>query len=172
MGKTENDAYGCSYTQLIVFGILGNILVILSMLRQKKNVLKNNYYFLVLHLACCDLAVLNVYLFIVVQWFWLEEPLSVHSYRVFIQSRYDVDNFITTLSCYCGSIKTCHQSAKIESCLWSGVPCWIDCSRRSRFAVMLYKVECHTQYVLEILFGILDFLRLFRSNNIYGFSLL
>ena len=82
MGKTDNDAYGCSYTLVIVFGILGNILVILSMLRQKKNVLKNNYYFLVLHLACCDLAVLNVYLFIVVQWFWLEEPLSVHSYTI------------------------------------------------------------------------------------------
>ena len=82
MGKTENDAYGCSYTLVIVFGILGNILVILSMLRQKKNVLKNKYYFLVLHLACCDLAVLNVYLFIVVQWFWIEEPLSVHSYTI------------------------------------------------------------------------------------------
>ena len=29
---------------------------------------------------------------------------------------------------------------------------------------MLYKVECHTQYVLEVSFGILDFLRLFRST--------
>ena len=39
------DAFGYSLTIAVVLGILGNILVILSILRQKKNVLKNNYYY-------------------------------------------------------------------------------------------------------------------------------
>jgi hypothetical protein len=57
MGKTTYDVYRYSYDLVLVFGILGNILVIMSILRQKK-VLKNNYYFLVLHLAMCDLGAL------------------------------------------------------------------------------------------------------------------
>ena len=49
------------YITVLVFGITGNILVIMSILRQKK-LLKNNYYVLVLHLAINDLAVLIIYL--------------------------------------------------------------------------------------------------------------
>ena len=80
MGKIEDDAYKYSDTIVLVFGILGNIMVILSILRQKNNnALKNNYYFLVLHLAICDLAVLIIYLSITVELYWLKEPLSVHS---------------------------------------------------------------------------------------------
>ena len=79
MRDIEYDAYRCSYTVVVVFGILGNSLVILSILRQKKNVLKNNYYFLVLHLAICDLAVLIFDIFYAVEDFWLEEPLTVGS---------------------------------------------------------------------------------------------
>ena len=80
MGKIKDDAYGYSYTVVVVFGILGNILVILSILRQKKNMLKNDYYFLVLHLAICDLqAALIRHIFYIVDIFWLEEPLSDHS---------------------------------------------------------------------------------------------
>ena len=44
-----------SFTQL--FGVLGNILVIYSIISQR-SLLKSNYYFLVLHLAFCDLMVL------------------------------------------------------------------------------------------------------------------
>ena len=44
-----------SFTQL--FGVLGNILVIYSIVSQR-SLLKSNYYFLVLHLAFCDLMVL------------------------------------------------------------------------------------------------------------------
>ena len=77
MGKTK-DAYEYSFTVVVVFGILGNILVILSILRQKKNLLKNNYYFLVLHLAICDLAVLIIRIFNIVNNFWLSEPLTYH----------------------------------------------------------------------------------------------
>ena len=40
-----------------VFGVLGNVLVIYSIVSQR-NLIKNNYYFLVLHLAFCDLMVL------------------------------------------------------------------------------------------------------------------
>ena len=57
MGKTADDVYKYSSISVVVFGILGNSLVIVSILRQKK-LLKNNYYFFVLHLAICDLAYL------------------------------------------------------------------------------------------------------------------
>ena len=79
MGEQEYDAYGYSRSLIIVFGIIGNILAILSILRQKKNLLKNNYYFLVLHLAICDLTVLIIYLFEVVELYWLEKPLLFHA---------------------------------------------------------------------------------------------
>ena len=79
MEEIEYDAHRYSYTLVIVFGILGNILVILSILRKKNNALKNNYYFLVLHLASCDLAVVILYLFTVIERYWLEESLSVHT---------------------------------------------------------------------------------------------
>ena len=77
MGEIDYDAFRYSYTVLVAFGILGNSLVILSILRQKKNVLKNNYYFLVLHLAICDLAVLIFCCFNVVEFFWSQESLTV-----------------------------------------------------------------------------------------------
>ena len=79
MEKIKNDVYGYSYTVVVVFGIFGNILVILSILRQKKNMLKNDYYFLVLNLAICDLAGLITLVFYIVENFWLEEPRSDHS---------------------------------------------------------------------------------------------
>ena len=82
MGEQQYDAYRYSHTLVIVFGIIGNILVILSILRQKKNVLKNSYYFLVLHLAICDLTVLIIYLFQAVEFYWLEEPLLFHAYMI------------------------------------------------------------------------------------------
>ena len=62
MGKTAYDVYRYSTVVVLVFGILGNILVIISILRQKQ-VLKNNYYLLVLHLAICDLGALIIFLF-------------------------------------------------------------------------------------------------------------
>ena len=79
MGKIKDDAVEYSYTVVVVFGILGNILVILSILRQKKNMLKNDYYFLVLHLAICDLAALIIYIFIIFDNFWVKESLSDYS---------------------------------------------------------------------------------------------
>ena len=79
MGKIlKDEAYKYSFTVVVVIGILGNILVILSILRQKKNMLKNDYYFLVLHLAICDLAALIIRIFNIVDNFWLNEPLSYH----------------------------------------------------------------------------------------------
>ena len=72
MGKTADDAYRYSYVVVIVFGILGNILVINSILRQKK-LLKNNYYFLVLHLTICDLGPLIIFLFGDINFFSVED---------------------------------------------------------------------------------------------------
>jgi hypothetical protein len=78
MGKTADDVYRYSNSVVLVWGILGNILVVISILRQKK-VLKNNYYFVVLHLAICDLGVLIVYLIKHINWYLVEEQLFTYS---------------------------------------------------------------------------------------------
>ena len=79
MGAIEYDVFRYSLIVVGVFGIVGNFLVVLSMLRQKKKVLKNNYYFLVLHLAICDLLELIFELACSVEDYWLGEPLTVDS---------------------------------------------------------------------------------------------
>jgi hypothetical protein len=61
-----NDAYRYSLISVFVFGILGNILVIISINLRKRKLLKNNYYFLVLQLAICDLGWLVVNFFDVI----------------------------------------------------------------------------------------------------------
>ena len=74
-----------------ILTILGNILqlVIISILRQKK-LLKNNYYFLVLHLAICDLGPLIILLFGHINWYFVEDRLVITStyYCVFIHIYY------------------------------------------------------------------------------------
>ena len=50
---------------VFVFGILGNTLVIISILRQRR-LLRNNYYILVFHLAICDLLWLIIVFLIVI----------------------------------------------------------------------------------------------------------
>ena len=74
MGNIIFDAYRYSFAVAVVFGILGNILVIISILRQK-NVLKNNYYFFVLHLAICDLGVMISLLLSRINLLLPEEPI-------------------------------------------------------------------------------------------------
>ena len=59
MGVTAYDAYIYSLILVIVFGILGNILAIISLAREKQ-LSKKNCYFLVLHLAVCDLGALTM----------------------------------------------------------------------------------------------------------------
>ena len=184
MVKTEDDAFGYSFTVVVVLGILGNILVILSILRQKKNMLKNNYYFLVLHLTICDLAALIIFVFFILDIFWLEEPLCDHYFMITCNIYVIGDAFnltgvgmmlIISLLRYranCASIKTCHQSTEFESRLWSGVPCWADCRICGRCAAMFFKVECRVRCLSEILLCILDVLRLCRSNNIHVSGLL
>ena len=49
-----------SHISICAFGIIGNILVIVSILGQRK-LLKNNYHFLVLHLAICDFGCLVIF---------------------------------------------------------------------------------------------------------------
>ena len=78
MGKTANDAFRYSFAVVNVVGILGNILVIISILRQKK-LLKNNYYFLVLHLAICDLGALIIVLLHHINGYFVEDPLVITS---------------------------------------------------------------------------------------------
>ena len=78
MGKTADVTYRYSDAVVLVVGILGNILVIISILRQKK-LLKKNYYFLVLHLAICDLGPLIILLFGHINWYFVEDGLVITS---------------------------------------------------------------------------------------------
>jgi hypothetical protein len=86
MGKTAEDVYRYSNVVVLVWGILGNILVVISILRQKK-LLKNNYYFVVLHLAICDLGVLIIYLIKHVNWYLVEEQLFTYTTKYCAFSR-------------------------------------------------------------------------------------
>jgi hypothetical protein len=78
MGKTAYDAHRYSYAVVLVVGILGNTLVIISILRQNK-LLKNNHYFLVLHLAICHLGPLIYYLFNLINRYLVEDRLVTYS---------------------------------------------------------------------------------------------
>ena len=82
MRKAGYDAYRYSVAVVIVFGILGNILVVISILRQK-HVLKKNYYFLVLQLAICDLGTLTFWFLDDINFLWLENPLSHYSNKFY-----------------------------------------------------------------------------------------
>jgi hypothetical protein len=72
------DVYRYSDFVVLVFGTIGNILVVISILRQK-TVLENRYYFLVLQLAICDLGVLIIYLVNRIASYWYE---SLFTYSV------------------------------------------------------------------------------------------
>ena len=74
MGKTAYNVFRYSFIAVLAVGMPGNILVIISLLRQKI-LLKNNYYFLVLHLAMCDLGALIIYLLDGIASYWFEESL-------------------------------------------------------------------------------------------------
>ena len=52
---------GTVLTLAVVFGVLGNIPVIVSICR-KRSLLKNIYYYLILHLAICDLFFLSLFI--------------------------------------------------------------------------------------------------------------
>ena len=56
-GTSYEYGYKSILTFVVIFGILGNILVVLSMLRQRR-LLKNNFYCLVFHVTACDLSYL------------------------------------------------------------------------------------------------------------------
>ncbi len=78
MGKTTNDVRIYPLLLVLLFSILGNILVIISILR-KKSLWGNNYYFLVLQLAICHLGVLIIHLLDRIDIHWFEEELYVPS---------------------------------------------------------------------------------------------
>ena len=75
MQKIEHDVFRYSDNVVTGFGILGNILVILTIMRQK-NGLKNNYYFLVLQLTICDLIVLIPHLYDFVRYYCHDAPVA------------------------------------------------------------------------------------------------
>lgn len=74
MEKIEHDPFRYSDNIVTGCGILGNILVILTIVRQK-NGLKNNYYFLVLQLTICDLIVLIPHLYDFITYYCHDAPL-------------------------------------------------------------------------------------------------
>ena len=74
MGKSTADgAYKYSLISVIVLGIFGNTLIIISIFKRRR-LLTNNYYFLVLHLALCDFSWLVIILFYVSNHFFIEKP--------------------------------------------------------------------------------------------------
>ena len=75
IGKTSYGYLTYALESVIIFGILGNILVIISIARQKQ-LLKKNYYFTVLHVAVCDLAALITQLL-----FFIVRHLGIENYR-------------------------------------------------------------------------------------------
>ena len=78
MAKTARDIFTYFDSVVSVFGILGNILVVISILNQRC-LLKSNYYILVLQLAICDLGVLIIYLLEVIVHHSAEEPHFLNS---------------------------------------------------------------------------------------------
>ena len=68
-----SDLFTYSNSVVSVFGILGNILVVISILNQRF-LLKSNHYILVLQLAICDLGVLIIHLLEVIVLYSAEEP--------------------------------------------------------------------------------------------------
>ena len=136
MEKTRHDAYLCSFGVVLIFGTLCSVLVIISILRQKR-IMKNKHNFLVLPLAIWNLGALITYLLSFINFEILEEPFfdytqfyCLASYVIYffqvnrLRNRYDVDDFSASSQCYCPSLKTCHQSTEIESRLWFIVHCW------------------------------------------------
>ena len=61
MSDTGYVAYKYCNLVVIIFGILGNTLVVISILG-RRNVLKEKHYFLVVQLAICDLGALTIFL--------------------------------------------------------------------------------------------------------------
>lgn len=57
--QTSSDYFKYPFFAIVIFGIFGNILVILSILRQRC-LLKSNYYFCVFQLAICDLGIVLI----------------------------------------------------------------------------------------------------------------
>ena len=55
--------YKSAFTFVITFGILGNILVILSILLRQRRLLKNKFYYLLFHVTICDLSYLLLSVF-------------------------------------------------------------------------------------------------------------
>ena len=75
---SSRDAVRYSSIAVTAFGICGNTLVIISILRQRR-LLRNNYYFLVFHLAICDLVWLLVAFFFVINFIFTESSLYDYS---------------------------------------------------------------------------------------------
>jgi hypothetical protein len=186
MEKTAYDAYKYSFISVSVFGILSNIVVLISIFRQR-SLLKNNYYFLVSQLAINDLGGLIIYLLNHIDAHyihWVEGRLDTHSilfclfghkiYHFFqctgIGMPYDVSHYSASLSCYRTSLKTCHQSTEIESRLWFGVHCWFYCWLWNRSAVVFHAAEW--QSCDENSLCIRNNRLHFGSNNIHDCSLL
>jgi hypothetical protein len=132
MGKTTYDVYRYSYAVVIVFGILGNILVIMHFHTKTKEIVEEQL--LLFYSTSCDMwsGATDNFPFRLYQLvfcrrspgYYLDQVLCflLHISRFSSRrNRYDVDHFAASLSCYCASFKTWRQSTEIESHLWLGV---------------------------------------------------
>ena len=140
MEKTSSDAYRYSLISVFVFGILGNILVIISILRQRK-LLKNNYYFLVLQLAICDLGwlVVNFFDVMLLLYNFVEKELIVRNFVTYclvirITFLFQVTGIYMMLVI---SVLRYRATVEIESCLYSGIHSWSNCRLWNKYSDML-----------------------------------
>ena len=138
MGKIEYNVNKYSQAAVILLGILGNIFVIISILRQK-NMLKNNYYFLVLHLAICDLGALIIYLLDDIAIFCVEKELY----------------FDSTMYCIFGNIFYVFQVAGLGMMLIISVLRYRATVHPLKIAINRRKLKdvCHLVYIIGFVAG-------------------
>jgi hypothetical protein len=181
MKKTAYDVYRYSDIVVLVFGILGNILVVTSILRQNI-VMKNNYYYLLSQLAICDLGVLVVYLVDRIASYWYEEALFYYSltscvfsntYYVFQVAGIGMMLIISVLRyrATLHPLKPAISRRKLKV-VCSLVHCWFDCGLWNISTAMFYAWERYRNCLFQISLRLLCILLLHFSYNIYGCTLL
>ena len=158
-------------------GILGNILVILSILRQKKNI-QNNYCVAVSHLEICDLLVLIIYRYDAVEADWLAAPISdrtsmihCHVYAIEHAFQFSAGVGMMLIISVLRYRATVHPSKPAVSRRKLKVVCGLVYLGGLIAACGIHLPLCFINYK-EIIFCICDILRFFCSNNNYGCSLL
>ena len=168
---------------VLVLGIIGNILVIISILRQKK-LLRNSYYVLVFQLAINDLAVLIIYFLHDISEFTLEKSLYDHflAYRIyyFIYFLFQVAGigmmlFISVVRYHAAihPLKPSLSRRKVKNVVhMKCVHIWPHCRLWTSYVIIFYPCERYSDNLRKILLYICNILLLHFSNIFYEHRIL